>query len=79
MASIVEHRGGDFARVRIGIGRPATGAAAADHVLAPLSDADCEDLHGTIEHAADAVECVLTEGVEVAMKRFNTRPATADN
>jgi peptidyl-tRNA hydrolase len=27
----------------------------------------------TIEQAADAVECIATEGIDAAMNKFNTR------
>jgi hypothetical protein len=33
----------------------------------------------TIEEAADAVECIVTDGVDAAMNRYNTRsPGGAD-
>lgn len=64
----------DFVRVRIGIGKPANARKGADHVLRRPTKAERELLDVTIQEAADAVELILTEGPDVAMNRFNTRP-----
>jgi PTH1 family peptidyl-tRNA hydrolase len=63
----------DFARVRIGVGKPPNPAAGADHVLRRASKADGALIAVALEVAADAIECLLTDGPEVAMNRFNTR------
>jgi PTH1 family peptidyl-tRNA hydrolase len=63
----------DFARIRIGVGKPPNPAAGADHVLRRASRADRELIAVAVELAADAVECLLTDGPEVTMNRFNTR------
>ena len=63
----------DFVRVRIGIGKPPSAAAGADYVLRRASRADRELISVAAELAADAVECLLLEGPEVALNRFNTR------
>jgi PTH1 family peptidyl-tRNA hydrolase len=63
----------DFVRVRIGIGKPPGKAQGADHVLKRPSKADRAELDVVVQEAADAVECVLAEGPDVAMNRFNTR------
>jgi PTH1 family peptidyl-tRNA hydrolase len=63
----------EFARVRIGVGKPPSAAAGADYVLRRGSRADRELISVAIEVAADAVECLLLEGPEVALNRFNTR------
>ena len=71
--SIIQHLGGaqEFARARIGIGRPPGRMAPADYVLENFS-ADEEGEFGPLrETTADAVECWLFEGVEAAMNRFN--------
>jgi PTH1 family peptidyl-tRNA hydrolase len=74
LRSIQSHlRNLDFARVRIGVGKPPSPAAGADHVLRRASKLDRELLAVAREVAADAVECLLAEGPEVAMNRFNTR------
>lgn len=73
VASIVTHVGPDFARVRVGIGRPAEGADAGDHVLAILAEAELTAMHVDVERAGDAVECIVADGTDVAMNRFNGR------
>jgi PTH1 family peptidyl-tRNA hydrolase len=70
----VRRRGGsDFARVRVGIGRPPVGCDVAEYVLAPLSQADLGAVRAGVERASDAVECIIADGVDAAMNRFNTR------
>jgi PTH1 family peptidyl-tRNA hydrolase len=72
VASLSECLGETFARVRVGVGRPPPGEDAADYVLAAVSPEACERLRQSVERASDAVECVIAEGVESAMNRFNT-------
>lgn len=71
--SITEFCGTDFTRIRVGIGRPITGEEVVDHVLSPFTAEQREAVAGTVERAADAVECVLQDGEEKAMNRFNVR------
>ncbi len=70
LRSVIGNLGGDFARVRIGIGRPPTGTGVTDYVLGRM-DAAVRD---AVPRAADAVEAVVREGPEAAMNNFNTRP-----
>jgi PTH1 family peptidyl-tRNA hydrolase len=61
-----------FTRVRIGIGKPPGGRdQGADHVLRAPSRRDRVELDVSIELAADAVECILGDGVLGAQTRFN--------
>jgi PTH1 family peptidyl-tRNA hydrolase len=61
-----------FTRVRIGIGKPPGGKdKGADHVLSAPGKRDREELKVSVEVAADAVECILAEGVPAAQNRFN--------
>ncbi len=74
LRSIRDHLGSaDFARLRIGVGKPPSAAAGADHVLRPPSAREREVLAVAVERAADAVELVLTEGLDAALQRVNTR------
>jgi PTH1 family peptidyl-tRNA hydrolase len=61
----------EFVRVRIGVGKPPSKDRGADHVLSRVSKREREAMAVTIEEAADAVECILTEGVQAAMNRYN--------
>jgi PTH1 family peptidyl-tRNA hydrolase len=63
----------DFARIRIGIGKPPGRAEGVDHVLKRPSKRDRAELDVVVAEAADAVEVILGEGVAVAMNRYNTR------
>ena len=73
LRSIKSHLHSDgFTRVRIGIGKPPGGKEqGADHVLRTPGNRDRTELDVSIEIAADAVECILAEGVSVAQNRFN--------
>jgi peptidyl-tRNA hydrolase, PTH1 family len=72
LQSIKNHLHSDaFTRIRIGIGKPPTKEQGADHVLRPPRKSERDELAVVIEEAADAVECVLSEGVVAAQNRFN--------
>lgn len=73
--SLVARFGGGFARVRIGIGRPSDESDVADYVLRPMGKSEADLFEEPIERAGDAIECVLSDGIEVAMNRFNGRAA----
>lgn len=64
--------GPGYHRVRVGIGRPPGRTSPADHVLRRFSTAERRDLPVTLELAADAVECLVTEGLDAARNRFNS-------
>jgi peptidyl-tRNA hydrolase, PTH1 family len=61
----------DYVRVRIGIGKPPSKEHGADHVLSRLPPAQRELLDVAVERAADAVELIVTDGVDVAMRETN--------
>ena len=61
----------DFLRVRIGIGKPPTKERGADHVLSRLPAAQRELLDVAVQRAADAVELIVTDGVDAAMRETN--------
>jgi PTH1 family peptidyl-tRNA hydrolase len=72
LKSIVAHlHTQDFVRVRIGIGKPPGSRQGADHVLRRFSKAERKEIDVSLEEAADAVELILAEGVDVAMNRVN--------
>jgi PTH1 family peptidyl-tRNA hydrolase len=61
----------DFLRLRIGVGRPARGdrRPVADYVLSPFEPED--DVDTLVARAADAVESLVTDGLDVTQRRFN--------
>ena len=72
MRSIIEALGTQkFVRLRIGIGRPAQYDDDVGHVLGTMSSDDRKLVDQAIERAAQAIVCLLTEGVDVAMNHFN--------
>jgi PTH1 family peptidyl-tRNA hydrolase len=79
LRSIKQHLHTDeFTRVRIGVGKPSSKERGADHVLSRVSKREREAMDVTIEEAADAVERIVTDGVEAAMNRYNGRAAGPD-
>jgi PTH1 family peptidyl-tRNA hydrolase len=62
-----------FVRVRIGVGKPASKEHGADHVLRRPPKRDRLELDVSVNEAADAVELIVSEGVDAAMNRVNTR------
>jgi peptidyl-tRNA hydrolase, PTH1 family len=63
---------GDFYRVRAGIGRPPGRQDVADFVLSNYSTVERKELPFQVSDAADAVECLVTEGLEKTQQRFNS-------
>src|SRR5215470_8159528 len=61
----------DFLRLRVGVGRPGRGdrRALADYVLADFEPH--EDAEALVRRAAEAVETLDAEGLEVTQRRFN--------
>lgn len=65
--------GGDFPRLRLGVGRPAAGISVSEHVLRPFAPEEHHRLEAFIAAACDAVRVVLTMGLEEGMNRFNQK------
>jgi PTH1 family peptidyl-tRNA hydrolase len=62
----------DYVRVRVGIGRPPGRMDPADFVLRDFSAAERKELPFLLADAADAVELLLTEGLERAQLKVHT-------
>lgn len=72
VASAIERLGTkDFRRLRIGIGRPPGRMDPAAYVLQDFARSDLVLLSEVLDHAADAVLTFVTEGLNVAMNKFN--------
>ncbi len=63
---------GDFYRVRIGIGRPPGRQDVSDFVLSNYSGAERKEVPFQVDLAADAVESLITEGLERTQQKFNS-------
>lgn len=61
----------DFARIRLGIGRPPGNSDAADYVLKNFSGSEKTELAVTLELAADAIEEVARNGIVAAQAKFH--------
>ncbi|MEX2080892.1 MAG: aminoacyl-tRNA hydrolase [Dehalococcoidia bacterium] len=78
--SIAGAVGPDFARIRIGIGRPSVGGEPTweseevrQWVLSRPYGEDAETLHEITRLAADAVAAIISDGVDVAGSRYNRK------
>ncbi|MFB9833488.1 aminoacyl-tRNA hydrolase [Actinoallomurus acaciae] len=75
LRSITKSLGGrDYLRVRFGIGRPPGRMDAAAFVLRDFSAAERKELDLNTDRAADAVEALLTQGLERAQNAFHGEP-----
>ena len=61
----------EFARLRIGIGKVPADWTVIDHVLSRFDRRDRGTVKESMERAASAIECVLTEGVDKAISSYN--------
>ena len=74
LKSIISALGsGEFIRVRLGIKPEKIWGELRDYVLSKLSRADREIAGQMVTEATDAVELIITEGVNKAMSKFNRR------
>ena len=70
--SMVEaFRSADFYRVRIGLGRPAGRWENVEFVLSTFNRREMVEVAVLIQDAADAVLCLVHEGLSVAQARYN--------
>lgn len=74
LKSVSQHIGtNDYARVRIGVGKPTSKEQGADHVLSSIPPAERKILDVAVEVACDAVERIMKEGLDAAMREYNAR------
>ncbi len=71
IASVIEQLGSrKFSRVRIGIGRDLQTPSEV-YVLRKFTKDESAVIAAAVEHAADAIETVVTLGLDTAMNRYN--------
>ena len=73
LKSVIQHLGTDqFPRIRVGVGeKPHPDYDMADWVLGHFQGEDKKAMDAAVKRAADAVECLIGEGIDRAMSRFN--------
>ena len=70
--SILQHLGHDtFKRVKVGVGEKPKGWDLADHVLSRFTAEERKAVDETIKTAVEAVELLVTDGIDEAMNRCN--------
>ena len=62
----------EYVRVRVGIGRPTGRMDAADYVLRDFSGAERQDLGVEVDRSADAVEALVSQGLEPSQNAFSS-------
>ncbi|MFJ3903327.1 aminoacyl-tRNA hydrolase [Streptomyces sp. NPDC090025] len=72
LKSMTKAMGPDYHRVRVGIGRPPGRMQVADFVLKDFSSTERKELDWFVDRAADAVECLVAEGLERAQSAYNS-------
>jgi len=71
LKSVIEHVGSEFPRLRIGVDRGHPEWDLSDRVLSRFPPSERTVVDAAIQRAADAAEVFLSDGVHVAMNRFN--------
>ncbi len=73
LKNIIQHLGTDqFPRLRVGVGeKPHPDYDLADWVLGKFQGEDKKTIDHAVKRAADAVECIMAEGLDRAMGKFN--------
>ncbi len=63
---------GEYYRVRFGVGRPPGQRDTAGHVLSPFTRSEDRELDFFVDRCADAVECLVTDGLERTQNLYNS-------
>ena len=73
LKSIIQHLGSDqFPRIKVGVGeKPHPDYDMADWVLGHFVGEDKKAIDKSVKRAADAIECIIKEGIEKGMNKFN--------
>lgn len=75
LKDIIRHLGSDqFARLKVGIGRPPEGWQVTDYVLGKWNKPELELIEPVTTLAAKAAISFVTDGVDLTMSRYNGEP-----
>ncbi len=66
-------KGGDFVRLRIGIGRPGDSRDVSDYVLSSFHNKDVKAIEQAITRARDAVVTIICNGIIDGMNTYNIK------
>jgi PTH1 family peptidyl-tRNA hydrolase len=72
LRDIISHCGGDFLRLRIGIGHPGDKSLVTNFVLKPPGSTERELIENALPAAQRAIEILLRDGLEKAMHFLHT-------
>lgn len=61
----------DFPRIRIGIGNPEYKNDLLNYILTKIPEEDYKILEKAIESAADSIEEIIKNGIDIAMNKYN--------
>lgn len=61
----------DFPRVKIGVGKAESGEDLADFVLGRFKPDERSVMEDLVKKAGDSIECLIKEGVDSAMNKYN--------
>ena len=71
MKSVIDKVGRDFPRIRLGVDRPPGRMDPADYVLSDFREEEWPIVEGMIASAVSAIEMILSDGLDLAMTRYN--------
>lgn len=72
MKSVIAELGTEeFARVRVGIGKPKYEGDMINYVIGAVSEEEQKELEKGVEKAKEAVIEILKSGIDIAMNKFN--------
>ena len=71
LKSVIAHVGPEFPRLRIGVERGRPDSMLRHHVLSKFAPDERDVVERAVGRAADAVETFVSDGLQVAMNRFN--------
>ena len=72
MKSVIAELGsGEFARIRVGIGKPKHEGDMINYVIGAVPEEEQKELENGVERAKEAVIEILRSGIDTSMNKFN--------
>lgn len=72
MKSVIQNLGStEFARIRVGIGKPQSNEDLANFVLKKISEDEERLFIETVDRVAEAIITIITDGIDIAMNKYN--------